>query len=241
MLGCQCLKNCSQLNINTLQPMNNHTYTEPLLIACSDKAYIANSLPTLLQYFDVNIVETDAALRKELELNNRQIVVLDSTLFDFRESKVLTVLHNQYPESKFVVMTESRDQSFLLRLVKAGARGYFHPDLEGDLLVKAMDTVAQDGMWVERNVMEKLLLELGRECRQAVKEAEYLSKPKLTALTTRENEIAHLIAMGNNDKKLASELKISTNTVKNHLQNIYLKLGVSDRLQLALLVNGIKI
>ena len=221
--------------------MKDQIYTEPLLIACSNKIYFASHLPTLLRYFDINFVATDAVLRNKLELDNRQLVVLDSTLFDFRESNVLEVLSDQYPESIFVVMTASRDQAFLQRLVKAGARGYFHPDLEGDLMVKAMNTVTQGGMWVERNVMEKLLLELGRECRQAIKVSEYMSRPKLTALTVRENEIAHLIAMGNNDKKLARELKISTNTVKNHLQKIYLKLGISDRLQLALLVNGIQI
>lgn len=215
--------------------------TEPLLVACSNKRYISKHLPTLLQHFDVSTVETDSALRTGLELNNRQIVIMDSVLFDFRESNVLAILNDKYSLSKFVVLTSSKDRPFHVKLLKAGARGYFDHNLEPDLVIKALNIIAQGGIWAERHVMENLLMDLGKEYRQVVKEAEYLSRPQLTSLTVRENEIAHLIAMGSNDKKLAKELNISTNTVKNHLQNIYLKLGVSDRLQLALMVNGIKV
>lgn len=221
--------------------MNNQISTEPLLVACSNKSYIAKHLPSLLQYFDVNTVGTDSALRAGLEFNQKQVVIMDSVLFDFRGSNVLAVLNDKYPQSKFVVLTSSQDQAFLMKLLKSGARGYLHHNLEPDSIVKALTIITQGGMWAERHIMEHLLTDLGQEFRKVVKEAEYLSRPRLTSLTVRENEIAHLIALGSNDKKLAKELNISTNTVKNHLQNIYIKLGVSDRLQLALMVNGIKV
>jgi DNA-binding NarL/FixJ family response regulator len=53
-------------------------------------------------------------------------------------------------------------------------------------------------------------------------------------LSDREMEIAHLVAQGFQNKEIGKELFISENTVKNHLHNIFDKLGVSDRLELAL-------
>ena len=58
-------------------------------------------------------------------------------------------------------------------------------------------------------------------------------------LTMRESEIASCVAKGKCDKIIARDLEISPNTVKNHLRNIFNKLQISDRFQLALVFHGI--
>jgi DNA-binding NarL/FixJ family response regulator len=59
------------------------------------------------------------------------------------------------------------------------------------------------------------------------------------SLTPREAEIAEHVAQGKCDKRIARDLNISPNTVKNHLGNIFKKLQISDRLHLALIYQGV--
>ena len=62
------------------------------------------------------------------------------------------------------------------------------------------------------------------------------SEKKLENLTTREKEIANLIAQGQSNLEIAANLEIAERTVKAHVSSIFQKLGLRDRLQLALLV-----
>jgi DNA-binding CsgD family transcriptional regulator len=57
-------------------------------------------------------------------------------------------------------------------------------------------------------------------------------------LTEREAEIAHLVAQGNNNKQIARMLEITERTVKSHLTEVFRKVGVNDRLSLALRISG---
>ncbi len=83
--------------------------------------------------------------------------------------------------------------------------------------------------------MNKLILE------KSGREEILQGRPLKQCLTNRESEVAQCIAQGKCDKLIARDLNISTNTVKNHLRNIFNKLQISDRFQLALIYHGIKL
>ena len=92
-------------------------------------------------------------------------------------------------------------------------------------------------VWIRRSLTAQLLEQLGERMRTATlsrkSEADLLAE-----LTKREREIASLVARGENNKIIARNLDITERTVKAHLTEIFRKLGVTDRLKLAVLISS---
>src|SRR5690606_2794266 len=89
-------------------------------------------------------------------------------------------------------------------------------------LIAAIETVMQDASWFSRSVIEKLA-QIRRPSGTRPNQAE------LAALTTREREVLGLVCEGMNDAQIASSLKLSRNTVRNHVAAIYSKIDVHRR------------
>ena len=83
--------------------------------------------------------------------------------------------------------------------------------------------------------MRRLLDELGARCSFVVPDKRGIAG-RLAYLTVREREIASLVGNGGTNKQIANQLDISERTFKAHLTEIFRKLGISDRLKLALLL-----
>ncbi|HEV8664244.1 MAG TPA: response regulator transcription factor [Candidatus Methylomirabilis sp.] len=138
-----------------------------------------------------------------------------------REIKVRT------PATKVVLLTAALDEAATLRALKAGAQGYLSRHAGASDLIKAIRTVLQGELWVERKLIPRLL------------EAEAFSDPKAESaressgeeLTGREREILRLLASGSTNKEIGQALSISEKTVKNHLNSIFKKLQVTRRLK----------
>lgn len=117
----------------------------------------------------------------------------------------------------------------------AAARGYANTHSVPALLGQIADVVTQGGLWIGESLMQRLLRGVAR-----------IPPPAPIAqsgawdesLTEREREVAQVVAAGASNKEIARELGITERTVKAHVGAVLDKLGVRDRLQLALLVNG---
>ena len=106
-------------------------------------------------------------------------------------------------------------------LILAGVVGILPPSTNSQLLRKAIKAIHSEELWIDRQTMLKLLTEM-KKASHAVR------------LAPREHEIISLICQGYTNKEIAQKLNISEQTVKSHCHRIYKKIGVSDRLQLAL-------
>ena len=106
-------------------------------------------------------------------------------------------------------------------LILKGVVGILPPSADADLLKKALKAVFSGELWIDRNTLMKILA--------CLKQPE-----KTVGLAKREREIVSHICQGYRNKEIAQKLNISEQTVKSHCTRIYRKLGVSDRLQLAL-------
>lgn len=106
-------------------------------------------------------------------------------------------------------------------LILKGVVGVLPASADSDLLKKALKAVFSGELWLDRHTIMKLV--------SAMKSNEGNS-----CLAKREREIVHLVSQGYKNKEMAQKLNISEQTVKSHCSRIYKKLGVSDRLQLAL-------
>ncbi len=116
----------------------------------------------------------------------------------------------------------------------AGCYGYCHALAPRETLHQILDVVANGGIWAGQALMQRLLATLHQLPRGD-------STPDLlAALSEREREVALLAARGAANKVIARELGITERTVKAHLSSAFEKLHIKDRVQLALLANGIR-
>lgn len=103
------------------------------------------------------------------------------------------------------------------------------------MLAKAVETVQLGEVWIGRRLIDRLVAMVGNAAAVRI-DAE--CGVDLDVLTPREQEIALQVGGGCSNKVIAQRLGITERTVKAHLGSVFGKLGVQDRLQLALLVTG---
>lgn len=129
--------------------------------------------------------------------------------------------------AKTIVVADADEDALAIRALKAGASGFCPRDTPTPLIRKAVQLVEAGEIWVGRRVMLRLIDELA-SLHHATREAALDSH-----LTRQEQAVAGLVARGASNKDIAERLSISIKTVKAHLGNIFRKVGVSSRLQLA--------
>ncbi|UUZ49619.1 response regulator transcription factor [Massilia sp. B-10] len=132
-----------------------------------------------------------------------------------------------------VVMSDTPDDDQALSALSAQARGYCNSHAGADILTKVASVVSQGGLWIGETLMHRLLA-----VQQHIRLPEAAARPDWRAkLTAREVEVAELAASGTRYKEIARQLHITERTVKMHMAAILEKLGLRDRLQLALLAS----
>jgi two-component system response regulator DegU len=130
------------------------------------------------------------------------------------------------PDTMTLLLTDHTDAELELRAFKAGCQGSISWESRPELLEKALRVVSQGEVWISLQASSQLVNKLVRRASQDDSEIEELTK--------REWEILVLVAAGNRNKEIASQLCVSENTVKTHLYAIYRKLHVSTRMGAAL-------
>ncbi len=135
-------------------------------------------------------------------------------------------------KTRVVVFTASEDKNEFVQAMKLGCSGIILKQTEADLILKGIRKVHAGEIWLDSNTTAAVM-------RQFASPSEPMPTGSLRArdrspLSQREREIVALVAQGYKNKEMAEKMFISEQTVKNHLHNIFDKLGVSDRLELAL-------
>lgn len=128
-----------------------------------------------------------------------------------------------------VVLTMSDSETDLANAIRAGARGYLLKDMPPDEVVDAIRRVAAGELVVAPTMTVKMIDMLRGE--QPGQEP----KNSLKLLTEREREILQLLSRGESNKAIAQTLKISYDTVKQHVRHILNKLNLSSRVKAAVL------
>ncbi len=132
-----------------------------------------------------------------------------------------------------LVWSDCDDQQASLALVRKGARGVVRKHREADHLGTAIRKVCAGEIWLSRGGLSRLVDDM------ATSADTHAHPPQrggaFASLTEREREVAALIAEGLHNRAIAARLGITENTVRHHLTSIYGKLGVTDRLELAVL------
>ena len=156
------------------------------------------------------------------------ILLLDVAMPTVSGLEALQPLGEMSDGPRVILLTAAIDKPDIIRALQLGARGVVLKESATALLLRAIRIVMDGGYWVGRDSVSDLLI--------ALKSLGPTTEPSAPAisLTARELQIVGLIVAAAGNKKIADTLNISDKTVKHHLTNIFEKLGVSNRLELAL-------
>ena len=126
-----------------------------------------------------------------------------------------------------VVITTFDLDEYVLGALRAGARGFLLKDAGPDLLIQAVHAAAKGDALIAPNVTRRLLTTLVDHAVQAPVQP-------IDPLTDREEEVLALLARGRTNAEIASELFIGLSTVKSHIASLMTKLGVRNRVEIAM-------
>jgi two-component system, NarL family, nitrate/nitrite response regulator NarL len=157
------------------------------------------------------------------------VLLLDLTMPRLNGLEVLRELGETVDEVRTVLLTAAIEREETVQALRLGARGVVLKESATQLLYKCIRAVMNDEYWVGHERIDDLLRTL-RELERAPSAPE----PPASRLTRRELEVVGAIIDGATNKDIGKSFGLSEQTVKNHLSNIFDKLGVSNRLELAL-------
>jgi DNA-binding NarL/FixJ family response regulator len=160
------------------------------------------------------------------------VLILDLRMPYMDGLATLQALQQLERKVRVIVLTASEDKNEFVQAMKLGCSGIVLKQTAPELIVKSIRKVHSGEIWLDSHTTAAVM-------RQFASPAEMLSGTptkgrERSPLSQREREIVGLVAQGYKNREMAEKMFISEQTVKNHLHNIFDKLGVSDRLELAL-------
>jgi DNA-binding NarL/FixJ family response regulator len=162
------------------------------------------------------------------------VLLLDVAMPRTSGLDVLGVLADESDAPRIILLTAAIEKSDIVKALQLGARGVVLKESATSLLFKGIRIVTAGGYWIGREGVSDLVAAL-KTLGTSEATATRLDAPSAAfGLTQRERQIVALIAAAAGNRKIADTLAISEKTVKHHLTNIFDKLGVSTRLELAL-------
>ncbi len=148
------------------------------------------------------------------------IVVMETCVSRVDGVEVARRVKTEHPKARVIILTTSADEESIVALVAAGASGYLLKCADGQELVQGIRSVLAGGFVFEPTLAQKIFKHTAR-LPIAVNSAEHL--------TPRELDVLKLTAKGLNNQEIANQLGIGKRTVRQHLMNIYGKMGVNSR------------
>jgi DNA-binding NarL/FixJ family response regulator len=143
---------------------------------------------------------------------------------------IIDVLPDRHKDAKVIVITQKPGYAEVISLFRAGVKGIICSlDLRFEMLCKSVRCVHEGQVWASNEQLAYLVSSVSRPKSTDVTDSN--GRPLLTA---REQQVLHLLADGLSNLELATVLRLSEHTIKNHLFRIYDKLGVSNRMEAVL-------
>jgi DNA-binding NarL/FixJ family response regulator len=201
------------------------------IVIADDHMVLRESLTALLQSQpDFDVLGTagngEEAVRLVQE-HSPQVLVLDLFMPDSDGFEVLRTLERAGNRVASVVLTGSDSQNDHVQVVRLGARGLVLKADDPQKLFAAIRSVADGELAFSDEIAHSIM--------DAMASDQPAVPSSMTRLSDRERQISYMVARGMRNRDIATDLAISENTVKRHLQSIFSKTGSRDRLELAVL------
>ena len=165
---------------------------------------------------------------------NKPDIILFSSPCDYTEvRKELLHVRKCFPDSRIIFLFSMQEpEDMELNVIKLGARGFLSSKAPLKTLIKAIKSSYTGEIWASRQFTSKMIDDL--EDRKSLGGTHLLVQEKAGPLTKQETRVLMLIASGFKNAEIAEKLFISEKTVKTHINRIFNKIKVKNRLQAAL-------
>jgi DNA-binding NarL/FixJ family response regulator len=148
------------------------------------------------------------------------VVLMDIKIPEMDGITATKIIREKFPQTNVIILSSYEDEAHVTEAISAGANGYLSKMLPASELVNALRTFTSESVMIPQPIMNKLISGL----RQGLNRTD---SPE--SLTQTEIKVMALLGKGKSNKEIAAELKCSVKTIKNHLNSIYNKLGVTNR------------
>jgi len=159
------------------------------------------------------------------------LVLLDIRLPDGSGVEAAREILAKCPKTRVLFLTSFADEHTVLEAILSGAQGYILKDIASDALIRAIRTVHSGQALIDPRLTKHTLEWLKQTSTEP-------GQSKRPLLSPQEQRILPLVAKGMTNKEIAGDLKLSEKTVKNYLANIYSKLNIGRRSQIAAFYAG---
>ncbi len=201
------------------------------VVLVDDHTLFRSGIKSLLQRHDdfEVVAEAGDGLEgiKRVRSLQPDVVLLDLHMRGISGLEAVKVIVEEVPGAHVLMLTVSEDAQDLMEALRAGACGYLLKNIETDTLIDAIRRAAQGESVVAQQMTAKLI----EGVRNPPPENQ---EPEREKFSPRERDILAALAQGDSNKEIARKLNLAESTVKIHVQNIFKKLGMSSRVQVAL-------
>jgi DNA-binding NarL/FixJ family response regulator len=203
----------------------------PILLSSANDLVIQRWVDLLKDKYELDQADSLKKLKKLCVEEKFDLILIHRSLVD---PESFVEIRRLAPLGRIFLLSDQPHEEEGLTFLKLGIVGYSNTYISQERLAEAVRVISSGAVWLGQKVMQRLILDsYARTKEQAVSNSE----KKLESLTKRELQIANLIAEGQSNLEIASNLKITERTVKAHLSSIYEKTKTGSRLNLALLIN----
>lgn len=204
---------------------------EPIKVyVVEDQPKILKNLIKLLEGFEEIAIVGNALSGEEalvgIEKTDPQVILLDLGLPQMSGIDVTREVKKKHTDIEVLIFTIFDEEDKVMEAIQAGASGYLLKGMEAGKIVEAIREVRDGGSVIQPSLARSLL----RHFRVRPDDEQKEDEP-YPSLTPREVEILQIIAKGLSNAEAAEVLKISRATIRTHLEHIYAKLSVSNRVE----------
>ncbi len=223
-----------------------------LAVITHDEKYLQHLINRLNREKDINILST--IIIKDLESEAKQVLAFMKQMIEQRpdifllEQAILRDVasldlgrildyKDKMPTMKTIIFGIRFNEENVIAMLQGGVQGFFRIELGDEQLIKCIRVVARGEIWLEAEVTTRVFEEVFKEFskrRDLLKSLTHLTSAKMDILSTREMEIMELISHSMTNEEIADKLFLSAKTVKTHLRNIFVKAGIRNRVEAAL-------
>ena len=204
----------------------------PKLLIAEDDPLTLEGIKLLLSASNYDVVATvgdGEAVLEELPTRRPDVLLLDFDMPKRSGLDVLRTLRERGDKRLVVLLTGSMSDRRAYEALQLGLNGLVIKSAAPKNLITCLDAVTQGRRWIEHEVLQRAM--------EISLSPEGADVDPLQGLSKRERAITGLLLQGLRNKEIAGELGIGEGTVKVHLHNIFEKLGVGSRMELALLAS----
>jgi DNA-binding NarL/FixJ family response regulator len=202
------------------------------IAVAEDNGFLAKAVEEKISFFDdlkfkFRGVNGNDFIGKLTQDHNVDVILMDIQMPEMDGIKTTEYIKNKYPHIKILMLTVFDDDDNIFKSIQAGADGYLLKETNPDDLYKSIKDVLEGGAAMTPSVALKTLKIL----RNPARLTEDIIQQEDISLTKRETEVLEHLSKGLNYQQIADNLILSPSTVRKHIENIYKKLQVHNKME----------